>query len=168
MSPARIPTQNMRLLLVALCMTITEDNECGRNPKSNKFGQLQEIGRLGPTMYFGELALLRNEPRAATVLALTDCDLLELGRADFLQLMGPLVKALEAQAAKYGLAASAKKARPPHPEKSRKSYNGPASRHEGFPVIHHLMCGAGHQSFRLGQDCSSGVGSFWSSDAGQA
>ncbi|EIE24738.1 putative cGMP-dependent protein kinase [Coccomyxa subellipsoidea C-169] len=69
----------------------------------------QEIGRLGPTMYFGELALLRNEPRAATVLALTDCDLLELGRADFLQLMGPLAKALESQAAKYGLAVSAKK-----------------------------------------------------------
>lgn len=71
---------------------------------------MQEIGRLGPTMYFGELALLRNEPRAATVLALTDCDLLELGRADFLQLMGPLAKALEAQVAKYGLTASAKKA----------------------------------------------------------
>lgn len=71
---------------------------------------LQEIGRLGPTMYFGELALLRNEPRAATVLALTDCDLLELGRTDFLQLMGPLAKALEAQAAKYGLAVSAKQA----------------------------------------------------------
>ena len=27
----------------------------------------QEVSRLGPTMYFGELALLRNEPRAASV-----------------------------------------------------------------------------------------------------
>lgn len=61
-------------------------------------------------MSFGELALLRNEPRAATVLALTDCDLLEMGRTDFLQLVGPLAKALESQAAKYGLAASTKKA----------------------------------------------------------
>lgn len=71
----------------------------------------QEMGRLGATMYFGELALLRSEPRAATVTALTDCDLLELGRADFMQLMGPLAKVLEAQTAKYGLSFSAKKAR---------------------------------------------------------
>ncbi|KAK9909485.1 hypothetical protein WJX75_003002 [Coccomyxa subellipsoidea] len=32
----------------------------------------QEIGRLGPTMYFGELALLRNEPRAATDIKASD------------------------------------------------------------------------------------------------
>ena len=63
-------------------------------------------------MYFGELALLRSEPRAATVTALTDCDLLELGRADFMALMGPLAEALEAHTARYGLGFSAKKARP--------------------------------------------------------
>ena len=74
--------------------------------------QTQEVGQLGATMYFGELALLRSEPRAATVTALTDCDLLELGRADFMALMGPLAKALEAHTARYGLNFSAKKARP--------------------------------------------------------
>jgi len=63
-------------------------------------------------MYFGELALLRSEPRAATVTALTDCDLLELGRADFMALMGPLAKILEAHTARYGLNFSAKKASP--------------------------------------------------------
>ena len=73
---------------------------------------LQEVGRLGATMYFGELALLRSEPRAATVTALTDCDLLELGRADFMALMGPLAKTLEANTARYGVNFSAKKARP--------------------------------------------------------
>ena len=32
---------------------------------------LQELARLGPTAYFGERALLKNEPRAATVQAAT-------------------------------------------------------------------------------------------------
>ena len=62
-------------------------------------------------MYFGELALLRSEPRAATVTAMTDCDLLELGRADFMALLGPLAKTLEAHTARYGLSYRAKKAR---------------------------------------------------------
>jgi CRP-like cAMP-binding protein len=71
----------------------------------------QEVGRLGPTMYFGELALLHSAPRAASVVAHSDCDLLELGRADFMELMGPLAKTLEAQAVRYGLNSSAKRAR---------------------------------------------------------
>ncbi len=33
--------------------------------------QAQELARLGPTAYFGERALLKNEPRAATVQAAT-------------------------------------------------------------------------------------------------
>lgn len=92
--------------ITALCPRLHEGNPEGR------LHGLQEVGRLGPTMYFGELALLRSEPRAATVTALTDCDLLELGRADFMALMGPLAKALEAHTARYGLNFSAKKARP--------------------------------------------------------
>lgn len=36
---------------------------------------------------FGEMALLENEVRSATVTALTDCQLLELNREDFLRLI---------------------------------------------------------------------------------
>jgi CRP/FNR family cyclic AMP-dependent transcriptional regulator len=36
---------------------------------------------------FGEMALLENEPRSATVTALTDCHLIEMGREDFLRLV---------------------------------------------------------------------------------
>jgi CRP/FNR family cyclic AMP-dependent transcriptional regulator len=38
-------------------------------------------------VYFGEMALLENETRSATVTALTDCTLLELQQKDFLDLI---------------------------------------------------------------------------------
>jgi Cyclic nucleotide-binding domain len=57
---------------------------------------------LGPGMYFGELALLRGGPRAATAMAVCDTDLLELERELFNQLLGPLQAILEQAAASYG------------------------------------------------------------------
>ncbi len=38
-------------------------------------------------VYFGEMSLLENAPRSATVTASTDCRLLELGQEDFLDLV---------------------------------------------------------------------------------
>jgi CRP/FNR family cyclic AMP-dependent transcriptional regulator len=38
-------------------------------------------------VYFGEMALLENETRSATVTALSDCSVLELHRKDFLDLI---------------------------------------------------------------------------------
>jgi len=40
--------------------------------------------------YFGELALLRNEPRAASIIAVTDCACVKLDRHSFKRLLGPL------------------------------------------------------------------------------
>ena len=62
---------------------------------------LQELAKLGPTAYFGERALLLNEPRAATVKASADTSLLALDREAFNRLLGPLQELLERQASSY-------------------------------------------------------------------
>lgn len=40
--------------------------------------------------YFGELALLRNEPRAATIIAESDCSCVTMDRHAFKRMLGPL------------------------------------------------------------------------------
>ena len=40
--------------------------------------------------YFGELALLRNEPRAANIVAETDCMCVSMDRHSFKRMLGPL------------------------------------------------------------------------------
>ena len=44
----------------------------------------------GPGDYFGELALLKNEPRAANVIAKTKLKVVSLDRNSFKRLLGPL------------------------------------------------------------------------------
>lgn len=48
-----------------------------------------QVMEYGPGSYFGELALLNNEPRAASVVAVTDVKLLTLSRASFSKMLGP-------------------------------------------------------------------------------
>lgn len=40
--------------------------------------------------YFGERALIKNEPRAANIVAVTDCKLVTMDRHTFKRLLGPL------------------------------------------------------------------------------
>ena len=59
-----------------------------------------EVMRYGPSDYFGELALIKNEPRAANVKALTDLKCLALDRHSFKRLLGPLEDILKRNAKK--------------------------------------------------------------------
>lgn len=53
-------------------------------------GERKRVNHLFKADYFGEQALLRSEPRTATVVAHTDVTCLMLGRHQFTELLGPL------------------------------------------------------------------------------
>lgn len=69
-------------------------------------GDKAETFRLTRGDFFGERALLKNEPRAATMTALTQVVCLVLSRQDFQILMGPLQDLLGRQADEYDKRAS--------------------------------------------------------------
>ena len=60
----------------------TKTLEAGQDPK--------EVMQYKVGEYFGERALLKNEPRAANVIAKTDCKVVSMDRHSFKRLMGNL------------------------------------------------------------------------------
>tara|TARA_B100000780_G_C21103195_1_gene445304 strand:- start:102 stop:1826 length:1725 start_codon:yes stop_codon:yes gene_type:complete len=54
--------------------------------------------QLDPGQYFGELALINNAPRARTVIAREDTELLALGRKEFQNMLGSVKDALQKEA----------------------------------------------------------------------
>jgi cAMP-dependent protein kinase regulator len=53
-------------------------------------GQPKEVRKYKAGDYFGELALLKNAPRAASVFAQTQLKLASIDRDSFKRLLGPL------------------------------------------------------------------------------
>jgi cAMP-dependent protein kinase regulator len=80
---------------------ILEKGECKVLKRYVEGSEPQEVMQYKPGDYFGELALLKNEPRAATVIAKTDVKLLYLERRVFQQLLGPIEEILRRDASKY-------------------------------------------------------------------
>jgi len=60
-----------------------------------------EVGRLGPSDYFGEIALLLDRPRAATVVARSPLKCIKLDRARFERVLGPCGDILKRNIAQY-------------------------------------------------------------------
>ena len=61
----------------------------------------EEVKTYGPGDYFGELALLRGEPRAANIIATSQLKCATLDRQAFSRLLGPLEDILRRNAEKY-------------------------------------------------------------------
>jgi cAMP-dependent protein kinase regulator len=57
-------------------------------------GKVQEVARLEEGSYFGEIALLTQKPRQATVVAVGELSVLSMDRKTFKRVMGPLVDIL--------------------------------------------------------------------------
>jgi cAMP-dependent protein kinase regulator len=65
------------------------EGECRVMKKEDGAQEAQQVALLGSGQYFGELALMRDSPRAATVVAGPQCKLIKLDRASFHRLLGP-------------------------------------------------------------------------------
>lgn len=55
--------------------------------RKNKDGIDQEVAVLSDNDFFGEMALVLNEPRNATATAISECELFQLKKSDFVKLM---------------------------------------------------------------------------------
>jgi len=83
---------------------IVEEGECIITQTRNLNGQDSkpiEMMRIGPGDYFGEVALLKNQARAANVIAKTDVKCLQMNRKDFIVLLGPLENILKQKMEEY-------------------------------------------------------------------
>ncbi|GFO23655.1 CAMP-dependent protein kinase type i-alpha regulatory subunit [Plakobranchus ocellatus] len=60
-----------------------------------------EVGRLGPSDYFGEIALILDRPRAATVVARGPLKCVKLDRARFERVLGPCSDILKRNISQY-------------------------------------------------------------------
>jgi cAMP-dependent protein kinase regulator len=72
-----------------------------RVTKTLESGNTVMVGQLGPSRYFGELALLNNQPRASTVTAATAVRCVRVNRDGFDRVLGPCEELLRRNSQVY-------------------------------------------------------------------
>lgn len=74
---------------------VVQSGECTASVQTHD--DIQEVRRFGPGDLFGEVALLKNTKRAATITATTTVEVLHLSRRRFERMLGPLSQLRERQ-----------------------------------------------------------------------
>jgi len=69
--------------------------------RRNEDSEPEKVGQLGVSDYFGEIALLLDRPRAATVVAKTQLKCVKMDRARFERVMGPCSEILKRSISNY-------------------------------------------------------------------
>jgi cAMP-dependent protein kinase regulator len=82
-------------------MYFIQEGEVVVNIKDQQADTEKEIGRLSKGHYFGELALVTNQPRAASVIAETKCKVAVLDRDSFERLLGPCLDIMKRNIENY-------------------------------------------------------------------
>ena len=80
---------------------IIEDGEAIVYQTKSIKDEPKEVGRLGKSNYFGEVALIYDRPRAATVIAKGSLKCVKLDRQRFERLLGPCVEILKRNVSQY-------------------------------------------------------------------
>lgn len=82
-------------------MYFIEDGQVSVTQKSPQKKKEQEMAKMGPGEYFGEMALVKKQPRAGTVSALEDTKLAFLEVDAFERLLGPCMDIMKSRIDKY-------------------------------------------------------------------
>lgn len=80
---------------------LIQDGECHAAILDKESGVENIVYRFQKNDYFGELAILKDEPRAASIIADTELTLGSFDRASFKRLLGPLEEILKRNASRY-------------------------------------------------------------------
>ncbi|XP_068618193.1 cAMP-dependent protein kinase type I regulatory subunit [Battus philenor] len=88
-------------IIVEGTAVVLQQRGAGEGNSEVAAGEAVEVGRLGPSDYFGEIALLLDRPRAATVRALCPLKCVKLDRARFERVLGLCADILKRNIAQY-------------------------------------------------------------------
>ena len=78
-----------------------EEGECYAEKVFTEGSSAERVKEYKKGSFFGELALISNQPRAASIIAITHCKLLCLDRLSFKRLLGPIENMLKRNSEAY-------------------------------------------------------------------